>query len=74
MKKNLHKESAWSFAIVNGRLAEIHFKAGKGISGIWGHCYVKRSEYKTKIEQKMINADIKNYRLTYRNKIYKEKS
>ena len=72
MKKNLQKENAWSFAIVNNRLAEIHFETGKGLLGVWGHCCVKRSEYKTKIEQKMIESDIKKFNLIYQNKVYKE--
>ncbi len=66
--------SGWSFATVNNRLAEIYFDLGKGVSGINGHCFVKRSEYKTKIEQKMIDQDIKKFNLTYRNKKYKEKT
>ena len=66
-------DSGWSFAIVNGKLAEIYFDVGKGISGIKGHCFVKRLEYKTKAEQKMIDKDIKKFRLTYKNKKYKEK-
>ena len=32
----------WCFAIVNGRLAEIHFDKKYGI---YGHCYVKREKY-----------------------------
>ena len=65
--------SGWSFAIINGKLAEIYFDVGKGVSGIKGHCFVKRSEYKTKTEQKMIDKDIEKFNLTYRNKKYKEK-
>lgn len=36
-----------------------------------GHCYVKRSEYKTKYEQRMIDKDIKKYQFTYRKKQYR---
>ena len=61
----------WSFAIINNKLAEIHFdKTKTGKPKFRGHCYVKKSEYKTKQEQKMIADDIKMYRFTYRNKKY----
>jgi hypothetical protein len=61
----------WCFAIVNGRLAEIHFKKDFGISG---HCYIKRSEYSTKREQKMIDADVKKCIFSYRKGFYYDKS
>ena len=60
----------WCFAIVNGRLAEIHFKKKVGI---WAHSYHDRKSYKTKAEQKMIDADIKKYRFTYRDGYYYDK-
>ena len=67
-KKVKHPEfGGWCFAILNGKLAEIHFDKKKNV---WGHCFVKRSEYKTKREQKMIDADIKKARFTYKNKKY----
>ncbi|MEK7567610.1 MAG: hypothetical protein AAB513_01665 [Patescibacteria group bacterium] len=63
----------WCFAIVNNRLAEVYFdnddKNKK--SNIWAHCYVKKSEYKTKREQKMILEDTKKCKFSYRNKKYK---
>jgi|SRR3989338_2232729 len=59
----------WCFAVVNGRLAEIHFKRGLGI---WAHSYVKRSEF-NKREKRMIDVDIKKCRFTYRNKSYFDK-
>ena len=62
--------SGWSFAIVNGKLAEIHFKKGLGI---WAHAYVKREEYKTKREQKMIDQDIKTQVFSYRKGYYYDK-
>ena len=62
---------SWSFAIVNGKLAEVFFDRKKnGSPVILGFCYVKKSEYKTKREQKMIVADTKIYRITYRKKKY----
>ncbi len=63
----------WSFAIVNGRLAEIFFeeRKKKGRRTIWAHCYVQKTEYRTKKEQEMIEADTKRVRLSYRNKQYK---
>lgn len=60
----------WCFAIVNNKLAEIYFT--EKTKKIFGHCYVKREEYKTKSEQKMIDRDIKKVRLMYRNKKYKK--
>ena len=70
MRKEKNEDgSYWAFALINGRLAEFNFEINKGkfYMGM-GHCYVKRSEYKTKYEQKMIDKDIKKYRFTYRNK------
>ena len=68
-------EYGWNFAMVNGKLAEIHFnmerKAKKvKYMRVWAHCYVKREEFNTKREQKMIDYDIKKNRLTWRNHKY----
>lgn len=63
---------SWCFAIVNNRLAEVYFdKTKTGKSKIWGHCYVKKEEYKTQREQKWIEEDTKRVRVVYRNKKYK---
>ena len=74
MKKEKRQEngSYWAFALINGRLVEFDFEIikGKFYMGV-GHCYVKRSEYKTKYEQRWIDKDIKKYRFTYRNKKYR---
>lgn len=73
MKKLVDEDgSFWAFALINGRLAEFDFEIikGKFYMGI-GHCYVKRSGYKTKYEQRMIDKDIKKYRFTYQNKKYR---
>src|SRR3989338_11343702 len=69
-KNNLKYNDGWSFAVVNGRLAEIHFANG---FGIWAHSYVKRSSFSTKREQKMIDADIKKYIFSYRKGYYYDK-
>lgn len=77
MKKDgegIKGKMGWSFALLNGRLVEIYFENGKGLAGISGHCYVARKEFKTKREQKMIDADIKKYQFTYRNKKYRDKN
>jgi len=64
----------WSFAIVNNKLAEIFFdKDEKGKAKIKGHCYVRRSEYKTKQEQKWIKEDTAKIKLNYRKGQYKDK-
>jgi hypothetical protein len=62
----------WCFAIVNNRLAEIYFENDdkKKKSIVWAHCYVKRSEFTTKKEQREIDQDTKRNRFTYRNKKY----
>ncbi len=61
----------WCFAFVNNRLAEIYFdETINGKPKFWGHCYIKKEEYKTKKEQKWIAQDTKKVRLTYKNKKY----
>lgn len=63
----------WCFAIVNNKLAEIYFdKKKNGQAKIWGHCYVKLEEYKTKIEQKYIKQDTSKFIFVYKNKKYKK--
>ena len=62
---------SWNFATVNGRLAEIYFdKSKRGIKAL-GHCYVKRSDFKTKKEQKEIGEDTEHIRVVWRNGKYK---
>lgn len=75
MKKEKKQEdgSYWAFALINGRLAEFHFEIEKGkFYMTHGHCYVKRSEYKTKQEQKWIDKDTEKYQFTYRNTRYRK--
>lgn len=63
---------SWCFAIVNNRLAEIYFDKRKtGSVKITGHCYVRREEFKTKKEQKMIDKDVAKVKVVYRNKKYR---
>ena len=64
--------SGWSFAIVNKKLAEIYFEKIKGKLVFNGHCYVKKSEYKTKKEQKYINQDTKIYNFIFRKRKYRD--
>lgn len=73
-KQKTAGETFWSFALINGRLADIYFEAGKGLAGISGHGYVKREWYKTKHEKRMLEADTKKYNLIYRNKKYRDKN
>ena len=64
--------SYWSFAVVNGKLAEIHYdQMENGTRKLYGHCYVNKSEYKTKQEQKYIRDDTKKMRFSWRKKRYK---
>jgi len=61
----------WCFAIVNNKLAEIYFDEKKNSKNeIWGHCYVKKEDFKTKQEQKWITVDTKKVRIVYKNKKY----
>lgn len=72
MKKKQEDGSFWAFSLINGRLAEFHYEIEKGKSYLaYGHCYMKREEYKTKQEQKWIDKDTEKYRFTYRNKQYR---
>jgi hypothetical protein len=61
---------SWCFAIVNNKLAEIHFN--DKTREVWAHCYVKKNEYKSKQEQKWIKQDTAKARFVYRNKKYKK--
>ena len=60
----------WVFAMVNNRLAELFFDKIKGKPVLFAHAYVKKSEYKTRHEQRMIMEDTKRHHFTYRNKKY----
>lgn len=63
----------WSFAKINGRLAEIFIEEKRGKARIWGHCYVREDEYKTLKEKKWIKTDTEKYQFTYRNNKYTSK-
>ena len=67
--KEVKFNNGWCFAIVNGRLAEIYFKKNYGI---YAHGYIERKEF-DKREQKMIDADIRKYRFSYRKVCYFDK-
>ncbi len=62
----------WCFAILNGRLAEIYFETRRGEPKILGHCYVKKEEYKTKIEQKYIKEDTLKFKFSFKNGKYQD--
>ena len=62
----------WCFAIINGRLAEVYFEKSRGKVKFHSHCYVKRSEYKTRAELQAIDEDIKKVKLSYRNGVYRD--
>lgn len=58
--------TGWSFAKVNGRLAEIYFhEHGKGQVDVLAHCYVKQNEYSTKQEQQQIKKDTDKVRVVF---------
>ena len=74
MKKKEKSEdgSFWAFALINRRLAEFHYEISSGkFYMTYGHCYVKREEYKTKREQRWIEKDTKKYRFTYQKGKYR---
>jgi hypothetical protein len=62
----------WSFAIVNGRLAEIYFERKNNKLVMNGHRYVKAGEFTTKKEREHIRKDTAEYRFSFRNKWYRD--
>ena len=65
---------SWCFAIINNRLGEIYFDNDKkGRANIYGHCYVREEEMKTKTKEELraIKSDTAKGRIVYRNKKYK---
>lgn len=65
---------SWSFAIVNNKLAEIFFEKKRGVPVFIGHCYVKKTEYKTKEEKNWIKEDTSKYKFIYRKGMYRPKN
>lgn len=63
---------SWCFAKINNKLAEIYFDETKKSPKIWGHCYVKKEEYKTKKEREWIKEDTVKFRFEYKNMKYKK--
>lgn len=63
---------SWCFAKINGRLAEIYFDKNKGKSKILGHCYVKKSDFKTERELRWIEEDTSRFNFVYKNSKYKD--
>ncbi len=61
----------WCFAQINNKLAEIYFQKNKNGIKLLGHCYVKKSEFKTKKEQNWIEKDTSKFKFVYSNKEYK---
>jgi len=60
------ENTAWSFALINGRLAEVWFYRDKNDTPVFiGHCYVKHEEYTTKKELTMIDKDTQKVKLRY---------
>ena len=60
----------WSFAIINGRLAEIYYNKRGRILSFIGHSYVDKSHYKSKKEKLWIEHDTQTHIFTYRNSRY----
>ncbi len=66
---------SWCFATINNKLGEIYFdkvRRGNNQRTIFkGHCYVKKSEFKTKEERRALERDITQYHISYRKGKYK---
>jgi len=64
----------WCFATVNNKLGEIYFnKIGRGDKRrtvFRSHCYVKKSEFKTKEERRALDVDAAKFHISYRNGKY----
>jgi len=76
MKKSINDifrgQMYWSFALVNNRLVEIHFRALRGgKKEILGHCYVRPSEYKSAQEKKWIRDDTAKCKFVFRRNKYR---
>lgn len=69
MTKPKNSGTAWQFALINNKLAEVFFSNGK----VLGHCYIQDKDYKTKEEKKWIANDTKRAIFSYRNRRYKDK-
>lgn len=64
--------SYWSYALINGRLAEIYFDK-KGDKIVFeGHSYISPKETFTKIEARALEHDIQHTQLTYYRKHYRQ--
>lgn len=63
----------WCFAIINNKLAEVYFEKKKGEIKFLGHCYIDRSDYRSKREKEWIEKDTIRVQLIYRNRAYKSK-
>lgn len=58
---------SWMFGIVNGKLSEVFFEEkSNGKVECLGYCYVKRSEYKSRKEQRYIREDTKRLKLRWK--------
>jgi len=67
--------SYWCFATINNKLGEIYFdKVGRGKKKrtiFKGHCYVEKSDFKTKGELRALDRESARYHISYRNGKYK---
>jgi len=61
----------WCFAIINSKLAEVYFERRYGKIKYLGHCYINKSEHKTKKEKDYIKNDTQHMKIVYRNGSYK---
>ena len=68
----------WCFATINNKLGEIYFdkvrRRNKSRTVFKGHCYVKRSEFRTKEETRALDRESAKFHISYRNGKYNLKS
>lgn len=64
----------WSYALINGRLAEIYFDKQGGKPIFKGHSYIKPTETFTKVEARALEHDIQTTQLTYYAKRYRQRT
>jgi len=60
----------WCFGKVNGKLAEVWFENKRGKSVPYAHCFVDEKDYKTKVEKRWIEQDLRRVNLGFKNKKY----
>ena len=61
----------WSYALINGRLAEIYFDKIGEKTFFKGHCYIRASDSFTQREARALQYDVNHTQLSYYRKKYR---